>query len=147
MQKASLQEGRRCIHFTFCFQHNLIKRHVNSRSCEVKTNLTADVSYMASYFCSSDHQETWSHLVSGSLMGGEKNERPENMICCGPWNSESKRLSRRIHADLTPMQNLHAHAHCRLDTIADLTLDAMSNAHAQCNSAQRCTGGERFGPA
>ena len=55
-------------------------------------------------------------------MGGEKNERPENMICCGPWNSESKRLSRRIHADLTPLQNLHAHAHCRLDTIADLTL-------------------------
>ena len=140
MQKASLQEGRRCIHFTFCFQHNLIKRHVNSRSCEVKTNLTADVSYMASYFCSSDHQETWSHLVSGSLMGGEKNERPENMICCGPWNSESKRLSRRIHADLTPLQNLHAHAHCRLDTIADLTLDAMSNAHGQCNSVPRCTG-------
>ena len=31
-------------------------------------------------------------------------------------------LCRRIHADLTPLQNLHAHAHCRLDTIADLTL-------------------------
>ena len=49
-------------------------------------------------------------------------------------------LCRRIHADLTPLQNLHAHAHCRLDSIADLTLGAMSIAHGQCNSAQRCTG-------
>ena len=31
---------------------------------KVKTDLTADVSYTTSYFCSSDHQETWSHLVS-----------------------------------------------------------------------------------
>ena len=40
------------------------------------------------------------------------------------WQGGSGRcpLCRRIHADLTPLQNLHAHAHCRLDTIADLTL-------------------------
>ena len=44
------------------------------------------------------------------------------------WQGGSGRcpLCRRIHADLTPLQNLHAHAHCRLDTIADLTLGAMS---------------------
>ena len=58
------------------------------------------------------------------------------------WQGGSGRcpLCRRIHADLTPLQNLHAHAHCRLDTIADLTLGAMSIAHGQCNSVPRCTG-------
>ena len=61
----------------------MVYKHIYRKSSEVKTSLTADVSYMTSYLCSSDHQETWSHLVSESLMDGEKNERPENVICCG----------------------------------------------------------------
>ena len=90
MQKASLQEGRRCIHFTFCFQHNLIKRHVNSRSCEVKTDLTADVSCTTSYFCSSDRQETWSHLVSEARWMARRTKDLTRM--CGSYCASSNAM-------------------------------------------------------